>query len=139
MKRTLLIFFSLLLALSFCGKKGPIQPPVIKVPQQVENFEAQQRGDRIILRWTNPVAYSDGSALAEINEIEIWLLEETMESKKTTEKASQEEKKAPPKISLEEFKERSKLEKVIKRGEFPDYQRQFNKDSFGFEYEYELP
>jgi predicted small lipoprotein YifL len=139
MKRTLLIFFSLLLALSSCGKKGPIQPPVIKVPQQVENFEAKQRGDRIILHWANPEAYSDGSALSEIKEIEIWLLEETRESKETTEKASQEEKKAPPKISLEEFKERSKLEKVIKRDEFPDFQLQFNKDSFGFEYGYELP
>ena len=139
MKRTLLIFFSLFLALSFCGKKGPIQPPVIKVPQQVENFEAQQRGDRIILRWTNPVAYSDGSDLSEIKEIEIWLLEVIKESKETPEEASREEKKAPPKISLEEFKEKSKLERVIKRDEFPDYQRQFDKDSLGFEYGYELP
>ncbi|NIM91930.1 MAG: hypothetical protein GTO17_13405 [Candidatus Aminicenantes bacterium] len=139
MKRTLLIFFSLLLSLSACGKKGPIQPPVIKVPQQAEDFEAQQRGSRIILRWTNPAAYSDGSTLSEIKEIEIWLLEETRESKETTENASQEEKKTPLKISQEEFKERSKLEKVIKREEFPDYKRQFDKDSFGYEYRYELP
>ncbi len=139
MKRTLLIFFSLLVVLSSCGKKGPIQPPVIKVPQHAENFEVNQRGESIILHWTNPVVYSDGSALSEIKEIEIWLLEETRKSKEAAAKASQKKRKALPKISLEEFKERSKLEKVIKRDEFPDYQRQFNRDSFGYEYEYELP
>jgi hypothetical protein len=85
MKRTLIIFSSLILILSFCGKKGPIQPPVIKVPQKIENPEAKQRGDNILLRWANPTAYSDGSPLSEIKEIEIWLLEETEESEESAE------------------------------------------------------
>jgi len=139
MKRTLIIFSSLILILSFCGKKGLIQAPVIKVPQKIENLEAKQRGDNILLRWANPTAYSDGSPLSEIKEIEIWLLEETEESEESAEESSSEEKKAFPKISLEKFKEKSKLEKVIKKDEFSDYRRQFNKDSFEFEYWYDLP
>jgi hypothetical protein len=139
MKRTLIIFSSLILVLSFCGKKGPIQPPVIKVPQKIENLEAKQRGDNILLRWANPTAYSDGSPLSEIKEIEIWLLEETEESEESAEESSSEKKKASPKISMEKFREKSKLEKVIKKDEFSDYRRQFNKDSFEFECWHDLP
>jgi hypothetical protein len=139
MKRTLIIFFSLLFILSFCGKKGPIQPPVIKVPQKIESLEAEQRGDNIIIRWANPTVYSDGSSLSEIKEIEIWLLEETGESEETTEESSQEKRKSRPKISLKKFKEKAKLEKVIEEGKFLDYQRHFNQDSFEFEYWYKLP
>jgi len=139
MKRTLIIFFSLLLVLSFCGKKGPIQPPIIRIPQKVKNFEAKQRGDRIILHWTNPVAYSDGSPLSEIKEIEIWLWEKPIKLKETTEESSQEKRKSPPKISLEEFKEKSILEKVIEKEKFPEHQRHFNQVSLGFEYLYKLP
>jgi hypothetical protein len=143
MKRTLIIFSSLILILSFCGKKGPIQPPVIKVPQKIENADAKQRGDKILLRWANPTAYSDGSPLSEIKEIEIRLLEETEKSEESTEESaeesSSEKKKAFPEISLEKFRAKSELEKVIKKDEFSDYRRQFKKDSFEFEYRYDLP
>jgi hypothetical protein len=55
-----------------CGRKGSIRPPLVLVPQPVENFRASQQGDRIVLEWTNPTASIDGSPLAEIGGIEIW-------------------------------------------------------------------
>jgi predicted small lipoprotein YifL len=54
--------FLLFLALS-CGRKGPLQEPVPRVPQKVENFEAVQAGDRIIFSWQPPERYLDGRQL----------------------------------------------------------------------------
>lgn len=54
--------FLLFLALS-CGRKGPLQEPVPRVPQKVENFEAVQTGDRIIFSWQPPERYLDGRQL----------------------------------------------------------------------------
>jgi len=138
MKRPLIIFFFLLPMLSFCGKKGPILPPIIKIPQKIENLKAAQRGDRILLRWSNPTAYSNGSPLSEIKEIEIWLLEQ-QESGEGAEESSPGKRKTTPKISLEEFKEKSALVKVIEKEKFPEYRPQFNQDSLEFEYWHELP
>ena len=77
MKRFSLFLVPLLLLFTFvfCGKKGPILPPIKKIPQNVEVFEIAQRGEKLILEWENPSAYADGSHLSEIAEIEIWLAE----------------------------------------------------------------
>lgn len=58
-----------------CGRKGSIRPPLVLVPQAVEDFRAFQQGDRIVLEWTNPTASIDGSPLAEIGGVEIWSVE----------------------------------------------------------------
>jgi uncharacterized protein len=55
-----------------CGRKGTIRPPLVLVPQPVENFRASQQGDRIVLQWSNPTASIDGSPLTEIGGVEIW-------------------------------------------------------------------
>jgi hypothetical protein len=65
----------LLLATLGCGKKGGLQPPLVLVPQKVENLKAVQRGQHILLEWTNPESVIDGSPLAGISAIEIWLYE----------------------------------------------------------------
>lgn len=135
---SLLFFFSLLLLLTSCGKKGPIQPPVVKVPQKIEDFEAKQQGDKIILRWKNPLSYSDGSPLPEIKEIEIWLLEESRESKESVEESSLQQRETPPKISLEDFKKKSRLEKIIKKEKFPEHRPKYSKDALEFGYLYKL-
>lgn len=96
--------------------------PLPLFPQGVENFRVSQRSDSIILTWTNPVAYTDGSPLSEIREIEVWLVEE--------------QKQDPLKISPDEPKKVPQIEAVIKRNKFPDYQ--ITKDSLDFEYSYKL-
>ncbi|MBP1767669.1 MAG: Fibronectin, type domain protein [Candidatus Aminicenantes bacterium] len=71
-----LLFFYLLFALADCGKKGPIETPVMRIPQAVEDLAVSQRGSACLLTWTAPSAYIDGSPLGEISELEIWLTRE---------------------------------------------------------------
>lgn len=74
MKRFFPFFFSIILLASIsCGKKGSLQPPLARVPKKIEVFDLIQRGDKIILEWQNPTAYTDGSPLAEMAEVEIWI------------------------------------------------------------------
>jgi hypothetical protein len=60
------------LLLAACGRKGSILPPLVLVPQPAENVRAAQQGDRVILEWSNPSAYIDGTPLAGIGAVEIW-------------------------------------------------------------------
>ncbi len=62
-----------LIVMAGCGKKGPIEPPLVRVPQAVENLALIQRGSTIWLTWANPSAYVDGNPLGEETEVEIWL------------------------------------------------------------------
>lgn len=98
-----LLIFPLFLLGSSCGKKGGLYPPIIRIPQKVERFGAIQRADRIILEWTNPTTYIDGSPMGEIEEIEIWLAEEEEQS------------------AVEEFEEKAELLASIKREKFSEY------------------
>jgi len=52
-----------------CGKKGGILPPFVYIPQKAENLKAVQRGQHILLDWTNPESYSDGRPLTDISAI----------------------------------------------------------------------
>jgi predicted small lipoprotein YifL len=122
MKRFSLFLVPLLLLFTFvfCGKKGPILPPIKKIPQNVEVFEITQRGEKLILEWENPSAYADGSSLSEIAEIEIWIAEKDGE------------------ISAEEFKKIARLAVLIKRERFSDYQKRGGVAPGKFRYLYEL-
>jgi len=81
MKRFSLLFILLFLFLlsSFCGKKGPLLPPLAKIPNKVEVFDAVQRGGKVLLEWENPQTYIDGSLLT-IDAVEAWLYETEKES-----------------------------------------------------------
>lgn len=113
MKRLLSYLISLFLLFLFlsCGKKGPILPPLVKIPKSTEDVKVTQRGAKVILTWSNPTAYIDGRPLTEITEVEIWLLEEKIES---------EEKEQT--FSKEEFERNAKLASSIKKEKFPDHQ-----------------
>jgi hypothetical protein len=90
-----------LLFFSFCGKKGPIQAPLVKLPQKIENLNAVQRGDKVVLVWANPTTYSDGSSITGTFEVELWLVaEEKAPEQKPTEVKPTEEK--PPEQKPEE-------------------------------------
>jgi hypothetical protein len=64
----------------FCGKKGPIYPPPIKIPQKIEDFRVFQRGHTIVLQWRNPTAYMDGDPIEGDISVDLWVLkgEKTM-------------------------------------------------------------
>jgi predicted small lipoprotein YifL len=130
-------FFLFLVALFFlftivsCGKKGAILPPVKKIPQKIEVFEIAQRGGRLTLEWENPVAYTDGSSLSNIAEIEIWLFEQ---ARKNAEKGSAENKK----VTLAEFERIARLEASIKKERFSEYRTKRGDAQGKFRYLYEL-
>jgi hypothetical protein len=69
----LTLLAAVVLLASSCGKKGDIRPPLVLRPQPAEELRAVQRGGRIRLEWTDPTTATDGSPLAGIAEIEIWL------------------------------------------------------------------
>jgi fibronectin type 3 domain-containing protein len=76
-RRALLFFLALgMLLAPGCGKKGPVQAPLVRIPQKVEDFKAFQRGDKLRLEWKLPVTYSDGTPFSKPVDVEIWLVKE---------------------------------------------------------------
>jgi len=65
----------LALILSGCGKKGPILPPLEKIPQSVDGLSLRQIGPELRLTWRAPTSYMDGSPLEGISAFEIWMFE----------------------------------------------------------------
>jgi hypothetical protein len=82
MKRSLSIILLLFVFIFSpgCGKKGPLAPPLLRIPQSVENLSLSQRGEKFVLSWTNPSSYIDGSSMKEVSEVEVWLMEEDSKS-----------------------------------------------------------
>jgi len=113
MKKIFLLVVSslVLLFFSFCGKKGPIQAPLVKFPQKIENLNAVQRGDKVILVWANPTTYSDGSPITGTFEVELWLVEEEKPvEQKPTEEKSVEQKPGEQKAAEEKPEEKKPSE-----------------------------
>ena len=61
--------------LAACGHKGPLLPPIVRIPQPPSDFTCLQRGGRVLLRWTNPASYIDGELLPGPGPVEVWVLE----------------------------------------------------------------
>jgi len=118
---TILILSSFFLSL--CGKKGPIYPPEIKIPNIVETFKAIQRGDIIILTWGNPATYIDGSPITEIAEVQFWIMEEVLEEGITL-----------GSVSKEVFSEKAKILKSIPAEEFSVYQTVKEDETVEYDY-----
>ncbi len=112
MKKYFFVFISFFFVMSFlqCGKKGDLLPPLIRLPQTVEDIQATQRANSILLTWKNPTAYVDGSALSEIERIEVWILETEKRSDNMTSE-----------IGLEEFQQKAKLDISIESEEISGY------------------
>lgn len=71
---------------SACGRKGPLQLPLVLVPQRVETLKAFQRGNQVLLEWTNPETFIDGRPLTGLSDIEVWV-HEIRDQSKSSEKA----------------------------------------------------
>jgi len=63
-------FISLLLLIfPACGRVGPPQPPFIRIPEAVQDLAVTQRGYDLVLTWTNPPRYVDGSAATNLSRV----------------------------------------------------------------------
>jgi hypothetical protein len=60
-----------LLLLAGCGRVGDPLPPVIRIPEPVKDLAATQSGYNLILTWTNPPRYIDGSAATNLSRVQI--------------------------------------------------------------------
>jgi predicted small lipoprotein YifL len=100
-----------LVALAFfshCGKKGPLLPPIIRVPQTAQDLSLSQRGAQVLVSWTNPTAYVDGNPLDNVSEVEIWLLREGKAQKSPDER-----------LIPEAFEQKASLLDRVRADEFP--------------------
>src|SRR5262249_13205324 len=62
----LLFFF-----LSACGRVGDPLPPFIRIPEAVKDLSVTQNGYDLVLNWTNPPRYIDGSAATNLSRVHI--------------------------------------------------------------------
>lgn len=129
MKKEIPLFFFLSFFLFFggCGKKGPIYPPVAKIPQKIQSFHVFQKGKSFVLNWENPQSYTDGRPLPGISEAEIWLL--------SNEKEKGESSYSP---TIQKFKQRAERIASIQRKNFLEYQMDAEGNSSNFRYVYSL-
>jgi hypothetical protein len=129
MKNFIAVFLTTILVLPFlsCGKKGDIQPPLVRFPQTAESVQIAQKSDQIILTWRNPIAYVDGSTLSVIEIIEIWILEEiAAEGIETVE------------MPVEEFERMAKLHATITGDQIQEYAAQEESSEGQMVYSYTL-
>jgi len=61
----------LLLLLPACGKVGDPLPPFIRIPEAVKDLAVTQNGYDLVLSWTNPPRYIDGSAATNLSVVHI--------------------------------------------------------------------
>ena len=69
--RRFIVLLSMVCVGAACGRKGPLLSPVRMVPQPPEALKISQRGERLILEWSLPTTYIDGSDLGAIASLEI--------------------------------------------------------------------
>lgn len=65
MKRALCLILALL-ALSACGRKGPLMPPEALVPAAVQDLKVQQSGDAFRITWSAPGKEKGGRPLRDL-------------------------------------------------------------------------
>lgn len=128
-KRILTSIISILLfSAVFCGKRGPIYPPLLKIPQNIQDLNVFQRGSTIVLQWSNPTAYMDGSRIDEEIVIEIWMF-----------KVERELARQQGALTEENFANKATLFETITQEDFTKYQTAGREQSEGLTYVYNLP
>jgi len=59
------------LLFSGCGRVGDPLPPFIRIPEAVKDLSVAQNGYDLVLTWTNPPRYLDGSAATNLSRVQI--------------------------------------------------------------------
>jgi len=70
-KHSVPVAFLILLLACGCGKVGDPRPPKIRVPATILDLQATQNQTDVILTWTNPSRYIDGSNATDLTKVHI--------------------------------------------------------------------
>jgi len=62
----------ILLLVSGCGKVGDPRPPKVRTPAAVTDLKVSQNETNIVLTWTNPQKYADGSNATDLMDVRIF-------------------------------------------------------------------
>ena len=57
--------------MSSCGQPGAPQPPSLEMPRAVTDVTVTRKGDRVMLRWTPPIRFTDGHMIKKIGQTNI--------------------------------------------------------------------
>jgi len=112
----------------FCGKRGPIYAPLVKIPQKIEDLDVFQRGNTMVLRWSNPSSYIDGDPIEGEITVELWLLK--VEKELARQQGGG--------LTEENFASKALLHETIKQEDFTKFQDPEGEPSEGLIYTYEL-
>ncbi|MGB6339274.1 MAG: hypothetical protein WBF32_05805 [Candidatus Aminicenantaceae bacterium] len=123
----MLVLSTFLMSGVFCGKRGPIYPPLVKIPQKIEDLEVFQMGNTLVLQWSNPTSYMDGNPIEGDIAVELWLL-----------KVERELAKQQEGLTEENFASKALLHETIKQKDFAKFQDPERGPSGGLIYTYEL-
>jgi hypothetical protein len=118
---------ALLSLFSSCGRKGPILPPLERIPKAVEDLGYVQVGAELRLRWTIPNRYIDGSPLEQLAALQIWKFEEEL---------SEEAGLVPP--SPERMRQEAELWADFPQADFATLQPEPEKNPLNFRYTFEF-
>ena len=58
-----------------CGRKGPLELSPGRAPMAVDGLAAVQRGEAVVLKWTNPGQAVSGRPLGPLGSVEIWVFD----------------------------------------------------------------
>lgn len=65
--KPLLVIGLVLVALgSGCGKKGPPRAPELVMPRPIKNLSARRVGNDVVLTWSRPTEYVDGTEIKDL-------------------------------------------------------------------------
>jgi hypothetical protein len=63
--------FLVILLVCGCGKVGDPRPPKMRTPSAVSDLKVSQNENNIVLAWTNPLKYVDGSNATDLKDVHI--------------------------------------------------------------------
>jgi hypothetical protein len=70
-KHSVLVLFLVACCFAGCGKVGDPRPPAIRIPVKIGDLKATQSQYDVVLSWTNPSKYVDGSTATDLVDIRI--------------------------------------------------------------------
>lgn len=66
-----MLSFAALFSIAACGRKGPVTPPEYARPETIEDLQAANEADDIVLSWKRPGEYVDHTRMLDLGEFHI--------------------------------------------------------------------